>query len=213
MDRFGEVDSGPLAQIKTMQILIVLGHPDSGSFNHAIAQAVAGELTMCGHHAVLQDLYTSGFDPIFSPQEIPGRGEIPASIQPYCDELCAADGIIIIHPNWWGQPPAILKGWIDRVIRPGLAYRFEVGEDGKGSPVGLLRAKTAIVFNTANTDEVREREVFGDPLELIWRKCVFDLCGVRTFHRKIFTPVVASSLEQRLEWIEEAKALCRKAFG
>jgi len=45
-----------------------------------------------------------------------------------------ASGIVIVHPNWWGQPPAILKGWVDRVLRPGVAYEFTEGDQGKVSP-------------------------------------------------------------------------------
>ena len=70
-----------------------------------------------------------------------------------------------------------------------------------------------MVLNTANTKEERERIVFGDPLEAIWRRCIFDLCGVPAFHRRTFTVVVASTPEQRQAWIEEAKELCRRAFG
>ena len=77
----------------------------------------------------------------------------------------------------------------------------------------MLRARAAVVLNTSNTAGEREHTVFRDPLETIWRRCVFDLCGVRSFHRKTFTVVVTSTREQRLAWIEEAKELCRNAFG
>ena len=112
-----------------------------------------------------------------------------------------------------GTAPAILKGWIDRVFRPGLAYRFQEGDGGEGVPIGLLQARAAVVLNTSNTEAVREQTAFGDPLEDIWRRCVFDLCGVRSFHRRMFTVVATSTREQRLAWIAEATALCRKAFG
>ena len=196
-----------------MNILILLGHPDSGSFNHALAQAVRDDLRAGGHDVIFHDLYAERFEPLIAAAEIPAEGPVPPSIQKHCDELGSADGIVVVHPNWWGQPPAILKGWIDRVIRPGVAYRFQEGDGGEGVPVGLLRARAAVVLNTANTKEERERIVFGDPLEAIWRRCIFDLCGVPAFHRRTFTVVVASTREQRLAWIEEAKALCRKAFG
>ena len=90
-----------------------------------------------------------------------------------------ADGLVIVHPNWWGQPPAMMKGWIDRVIRPGVAYKFEEGDGGEGVPVGLLRAQTAIIFNTSNTPPARELEVFGDPLDNLWKRCILDFCGVK----------------------------------
>jgi len=90
------------------------------------------------------------------------------------------------------MPPAILKGWIDRVLRPEVAYRSSKGDQGEGVPVGLLKAKAAIVFNTTNTPDERERKIFGDPLEALWKKCVFDLCGVRKVHRRTFAVVVTS---------------------
>ena len=114
--------------------------------------------------------------------------------------------------KWWGQPPAILTGWIDRVVRPGVAYAFEEGDSGEGVPVGLLRAKTAVVLNTSNTPPDREREVFGDPLDSIWRRCVFDLCGVKDVRRRTWSVVVTSTAEQRREWLVEAAELVGEAF-
>lgn len=94
-----------------MRILIILGHPDPKSFNHAIASGVCDTLRHDGHHVTLHDLYAEAFDPLLPVKEIPERGAIPAVIQEHCEDLRSADGIVIIHPNWWGQPPAILKGW------------------------------------------------------------------------------------------------------
>jgi NAD(P)H dehydrogenase (quinone) len=196
-----------------MKILIVLGHPDPKSLNHAIAHAVRDEMREAGHDVMFHDLYAERFDPLLLTDEIPENGIIPATIQEHCDDLCSADGIVIVHPNWWGQPPAILKGWIDRVFRPGLAYQFEEGDSGEGVPIGMLRAKAAVILNTSNTKEARELNVFGDPLDAIWRRCIFDLCGVRAFHRRMFTVVVTSTKEQRFAWIEEARELCKAAFG
>ena len=195
-----------------MNILIVLGHPVPGSFNHALAAAVRDALRTDGHRVIFHDLCAEGFDPLLPAQEIPDSAPLPPEIQRHCDELRAADGIVIVHPNWWGQPPAVLKGWIDRVFRPGVAYRFLEGDGGEGVPVGLLKAKAAVVLNTANTPAAREQEVFGDPLEALWKKCLFDLCGVRNFHRRMFTVVVTSTSEQRRQWLAEAAALCRTAF-
>ena len=195
-----------------MNILIVLGHPAPGSFNHALATAVRDALRADGHRLTFHDLYAEGFDPRLPAEEIPGAAALPPGIRRHCDELRAADGLVVIHPNWWGQPPAVLKGWIDRVFRPGVAYRFLEGDRGEGVPVGLLRAKAAVVLNTANTPAAREQAVFGDPLDALWKKCLFELCGVPGFHRRMFTVVVTSTPEQRRQWLAEAAALCRKAF-
>lgn len=195
-----------------MNILLILAHPDAKSFNHALALAVSGALRGDGHQVTFHDLYAERFDPVLPTLEIPEKADMPPAVRNYCDELRAADGIVMVHPDWWGQPPAILTGWIDRVFRPGTAYRFAEGDSGEGVPVGLLRAQAAVVLNTSNTPAKRERETFGDPLESLWRKCVFDLCGVRDFHRRTFGVIVTSTPEQRRAWIKEAQELCRNVF-
>ena len=195
-----------------MRILIVLGHLDPGSFSHGIAAVVHDALQEEGHQVTMRDLAAEGFDPLIPSREIAADGEVPALIRRSCAELQSADGIVVVHPNWWGQPPAILKGWIDRVFRPGVAYRFTEGDGGEGVPIGLLKAKAAVVLNTANTPADREQRVFGDPLDAIWRRCVFALCGVQEVHRRTFSVVCTSTAEQRKAWIEEAAALCRAAF-
>jgi putative NADPH-quinone reductase len=195
-----------------MKILIIIGHPDPDSLNHAIANAIRDDLLNIGHDVMFHDLYKEKFLPLLHTQEIPDSGKIDQIVETHCSELSSAEGIVIVHPNWWGQPPAILKGWIDRVFRPGIAYRFEEGDKGEGTPIGLLNASTAVVINTSNTPAAREQTAFGDPLEAIWRRCIFDLCGIKNFHRRMFSVVVTSTMEQRRCWIEEAKMLCRNAI-
>lgn len=188
-----------------MNILLILAHPDPGSLNHALADVVRRTLEGTGHTVWFHDLYKESFDPILPAYEISRDSRLDPVLSAHCQELAQADGIVIVHPNWWGMPPAILTGWIDRVIRPGIAYRFEGDDGGEGVPRGLLRASAAFVINTSNTSESRENEVFGDPLERIWRDCVFGLCGVPEVHRMLLRIVVTSTKEERIQWIREAR--------
>ena len=194
------------------KILILLGHPAPGSFNHAIADTAKTRAAANGHEVIFHDLYAEGFDPLLTGPEIPGPAPIPVEIESHCRELAEADGLIVVHPNWWGQPPAILKGWVDRVCRPNIAYRFLEGDGGEGVPEGLLKARAALVFNTANTPRRREITVFGDPLELLWKNCIFDLCGVKGFYRRMFEVVVASSEDQRRAWLDEVRMTVDRFF-
>jgi putative NADPH-quinone reductase len=195
-----------------MNILIVLAHPNPGSLNHAIAERIRDTLSDSGHTVWFHDLYRELFDPLLPAGEI-SRGCIPdQTISLHCSELAAADGIIIVHPNWWGMPPAILAGWIDRVFRPGVAYRFEGSDGGEGVPKGLLRARAALVVNTSDTRKEREDLVFGDPLERIWKDCVFGLCGVQNFHRRILRIVVTSTPKERASWISDMGILASSLF-
>jgi len=195
-----------------MNVSVILAHPDVQSFNHAIARAAVEELKHNRHRVFFHDLHAERFDPLLPAREIPKDAPLPPDITTHCREIAAADGIIVVHPNWWGQPPAILTGWIDRVIRPGWAYRFEEGDKGEGVPVGLLKARAALVFNTANTPPERDAAVFGDPLETIWKNAIFGLCGVATFHRQTFTVVVTSTLEQRREWLASVRKTVSRYF-
>lgn len=194
-----------------MNVLVILAHPTRGSFNHAIAETVVSTLEQLGHSGVFHDLYAEGFNPILSAGDILSD-EINPVIAEHCEQLAAADGIILVHPNWWGMPPAILKGWVDRVVRPEVAYRFEEGDDGEGIPIGLLKAGAAVVFNTSNTPEQREKKVFGDPLENLWKTCIMELCGVKEFYRRNFTVVVTSTEEERKGWLGEVEEIVGRVF-
>ncbi|MBS1128262.1 MAG: dehydrogenase (Quinone) [Nitrospirae bacterium] len=196
-----------------MKISVILGHPKRGSFNHAIAGTVVQTLKTNGHEVAFHDLYQEAFDPVLPDVELPKGAVVPALIMRHCDEIAAADGIVIVHPNWWGQPPAIVKGWIDRVIRPGVAYEFKEGDSGEGIPVGLLRAKSALIFNTSNTEAQREQEVFGDPLERIWKDCIFGLCGVKQVNRRTFGVMVMSTEQQREAWLDEVRETVGRCFS
>ncbi len=98
-------------------------------------------------------------------------------------------------------------------MRPGVAYRFDEDDSGEGVPVGLLKAKAALVLNTSNTPDEREKTIFGDPLELLWKQCVFDLCGVKNVTRRMFNVIVTSSQKQRKKWLGEVKELIINIFG
>jgi NAD(P)H dehydrogenase (quinone) len=195
-----------------MKISIILAHPSPQSFNHAIATTALEILDKNGHTVIFHDLYAEKFDPNLPFEEFPRDAPLQPEVENHCREISTADGIIIVHPNWWGQPPAVLKGWIDRVIRPGVAYEFLEDDQGEGIPKGLLKAQTAIVFNTSNTSAERERSVFGDPLEAIWKDCVFGLCGIENVIRKMFGIIVISSEKQRELWLKEVRRIVLDAF-
>jgi NAD(P)H dehydrogenase (quinone) len=195
-----------------MNISLILAHPNKQSFNHAIAQACVHALEKKGHIIFFHDLYAERFDPILPYEEFDQNAALPSEIKIYCDEISSSDGIIIIHPNWWGQPPAILKGWVDRVMRPSVAYKFLEGDSGEGIPVGLLNAKVAVAFNTSNTPLEREQNIFGDPLETLWKNCILGLCGIKVFHREMFNIIVTSTLEQRQLWLKNVEHTIAKYF-
>jgi NAD(P)H dehydrogenase (quinone) len=195
-----------------MKVLLILAHPDQGSFNHAIAERVSATLKTLGHEVVYHDLYKEKFSPVLPASEIPRDVPLPRSIKKHCQAIMEAEGIVIVHPNWWGQPPAILKGWIDRVLRPGVAYTFQEGDKGDGALIGLLKADALVIFNTANTPAERETGLYGDPLENLWKNNMLISCGVKRYYRKMFGVVITSDLPQRTQWLQEVEETTRKYF-
>jgi NAD(P)H dehydrogenase (quinone) len=195
-----------------MNVSVIVGHPRPGSFNCSLARLCVHVLRRNGHKVYFHDLYREGFDPLLPAAEIPQRARVPPAVKKYCAELACSDGLIIVHPNWWGQPPAVLKGWVDRVMRPGVAYAFAEGDSGAGVPQGLLKIRKAIVLNTSDTPAGREKKVFGDPLETIWKKCIFGFCGAGSFRRKVFRVMATSSPAQRRRWLTQAERIVNGCF-
>ena len=202
-----------------MNIISLIAHPRSNSFCHAISDAARNSLQATGHTIIHHDLYAQEFDPCLkaaeaytvgdSFEEALGRSEDPL-IQEHRRQIGEAEGLLVVHPNWWGKPPAILAGWMDRVLVPGVAYRLETAD---GRPEALLHLKSAVVFNTSDTEAERERLELGDPLQSIWARCVLPYCGAEDVHRHVFRPVNGSSDKVREDWLSEVENVCRIAFG
>lgn len=188
-----------------MKASVILAHPYPKSFNHAIYQTVNETFDELEIETFSHDLYEENFNPVLTRQELGSDKSDDILVNRYAGELIGSDFLIFIHPNWWGQPPAILKGYIDRVIRPPYAYDFPENSTGGGLPIKKLSGKYGIVFNTSNTETDREINYFGDPLENIWEKCVFGFCGITKYHRKMFRIVAESSEVERKNWLNEVR--------
>jgi putative NADPH-quinone reductase len=93
-----------------------------------------------------------------------------------------------------------MAGWLDRVLVPGVAYRLDARE---GLPTSLLRLRAVLVLNTGDTPPERERQVFGDPLDDIWRRCVGAYLGGAAVHRVVASPLGGSTEAEREAWLDE----------
>jgi NAD(P)H dehydrogenase (quinone) len=190
-----------------MLALSIIAHPSSDSFSHAMAAAAEAVLGDLDYSIRSHDLYAEGFNPVQRVAETLNTSSDDPLVEQHCADLQQADLILVFHPNWWSQPPAILKGWIDRVFRLNTAYAYPKGTALDAVPIGLLRAKAALVFNTSNTPSTRELELFGDPLDSLWKKSIFQLCGVSTITRRMFGPMASSTADQRDAWLSEVRTL------
>lgn len=128
-----------------MKHVIIVSHPARESFTLSVAGAYAEAVTALGHQAVLRDLYRMAFDPRLGAAELPfAPGFAPAP--DVADErrmLADADLFALVYPLWLDTPPAMLKGYLERVFGYGFAY----GGDGGAEP--LLTGRRLIVFTSS----------------------------------------------------------------
>jgi NAD(P)H dehydrogenase (quinone) len=96
--------------------LVVLAHPQGGSFNHQIANAYCETVRECGQEAYLRDLYANRFDPVL--ETIPEAPEL--AILYDLTEARRCDALVFVYPIWFGLPPAMIKGYVDRVLGAGF---------------------------------------------------------------------------------------------
>jgi len=201
-----------------MHIFSLIAHPRSDSFCHAVSQHARNTLAATGHSITHHDLYDEKFDPCLKAHEAYTIGDTFEAalarcedplVQEHRQQIGTADGLLVVHPNWWGKPPAILAGWMDRVLVPGVAYRLQTAD---GRPQALLPIKSAVVFNTSDTEAERERLELGDPLQAIWTRCVLPYCGAKNIHRHVFRPVVDSPNDLRKAWLAETESVCQSVF-
>ena len=191
------------------KVLVIVGHPDvASSFNGAIARAVCAALTAQGYAPELRDLYAEGFNPVMTLGEATGSVEnAPLEMRAEMAQVKESAGLVFVHPNWWGGPPAILRGWIDRVLRNGFAYGFT-----EAGPWSALGDTIVQVFSPSNTPRDVELNVYGDPLENFWKTIVFSLVGAKSFERRNFEQIILSDAAMRAEWLREVDATIRRRF-
>ena len=111
-----------------MHILLVLAHPLAESFSAAVARTARDALEAGGHTVDVLDLYRENFDPRLTAAERAGYFDIPYDLSEVANlvaRLKAADGLILVFPQWWFNFPAILKGFFDRVLAPGVAFSHD----------------------------------------------------------------------------------------
>lgn len=108
-----------------MRALVIYCHPRPGSFNAAVRDTVLEKLAKANAEIRLRDLYADGFQPVLQASEHEGYLNCPANRAPvadHCADVEWCDTLIFIYPTWWYGLPAMLKGWLDRVLLPDVAF-------------------------------------------------------------------------------------------
>jgi NAD(P)H dehydrogenase (quinone) len=112
-----------------MKVLVVLAHPNPDSFSNAIVDQVVSTLTNQDHSVSVIDLYGLDYSPALTRAELAAYPTSEPAIDPMVIEhtrlIQECSTIVFVYPTWWSSMPAILKGWIDRTMLPGIAFSVD----------------------------------------------------------------------------------------
>lgn len=163
-----------------MQVVIVVAHPNADSFGHAAAARAAAGARAAGHTVHLLDLYGLGVAAAMSPAEHAAyHGDTPL-LDPLLVEhaalVKAADALVFVYPTWWSSLPAILKGWLERVMVPGVAFVFNA--KGKVRP-GLTNVRRIVGISTYGSPRLYVKAINDNGRRTLTRALRLNT-GVRT---------------------------------
>jgi NAD(P)H dehydrogenase (quinone) len=168
-----------------MRALVVYCHPREGSFTAAVRDVVLGKLAEAGAEVRLIDLYARGFDPVLSAKEHEGYLDCPTNCAPVEDDVADirwCDTLIFVYPTWWYGLPAMLKGWLDRVLLPDVAFLMPDAANRTIRP-GLGHITGLGVFTTCGASWWLTR-IVGAPGRRTLTRGVGLLCA--RWHRRAF---------------------------
>tara|TARA_R110001583_G_scaffold10417_4_gene47873 strand:- start:50295 stop:50858 length:564 start_codon:yes stop_codon:yes gene_type:complete len=185
-----------------MKHLIIYSHFNSDSFTKAITDKLVDEANVKGHEIKIVDLYADKFDPVLNASDMLPEVETPKDILAYQELIKWADHYSVVYPLWWGQMPAILKGFIDRVFANGVAFQY-----GPEGPKGLLSGRTArVIINTGTPDSYYAQSGMHDAQVRVNDAGVFGFCGIDT-QIKFFGDVAMGSDDLRKSYLEQVPNL------
>lgn len=137
-----------------MNVLVVYAHPDPESFNAALFETIKRALTRAGHAVRAVDLYAENFQPVLSREDkaayLDDTESLICKVSEHVDNLCWAEALVFVFPIWYYGPPAILKGWFERVWLPGVT--FEPAEKrGRTTSSCIRHIKRLVVVTTSGS--------------------------------------------------------------
>ena len=192
-----------------MNVLVIYTHPIKESFNRKILTAVEQELVASGHSVKTADLYAEKFPCAMTADDFAAFENLPMSPEILSEQerVDWCEAMIFIFPIWWWSLPAMLKGWIDRVMSYGWAW-----VDPKDPDSGHLRHRKILVLATAgDSKEGFAKRGYDTALHTQLNVGTWNYCGFKDVTTRIFHDVGPFTTQgTRLAYLQEAQALVRK---
>ncbi|HLV64097.1 NAD(P)H-dependent oxidoreductase [Galbibacter sp.] len=187
-----------------MRMVIVFNHPYKGSYCNALLEAVSNGLKKGNHQVDLIHLDRDGFNPAMSAADLKAFVEhnvVDPKVMDYQERLKKADHLIFIFPIWWDIMPACTKGFIDRVLSPGLAYDHH--PRGFGLIPLLKNLNSVTLITTMNKPKIMYSLLIGNLIKKVMIKSVFKTMGYKNLKWISYNMVKSVSQEKRVKWLTE----------
>ncbi len=174
---------------------VILCHPDPSSFNHAIAGAYCDAVRAAGQVVVLRDLYAIGFDPVLKAAERPTTvaAAYGQNVLDEVDTISGCDVFVLVYPIWFGTPPAMLKGYVERVFGAGVqpeALQGRVRTD-------LLGGKRLLSFSTSAASKIwLDEQGQGQGLNSVFDQYIVHAFGMRSQEHRRFAHITQDLRKQ-----------------
>lgn len=181
------------------RIAIINGHPNPGSFCHAIAAAYKAGAEEKGATVKEIQIATLDFDPNLK-YGYRQRQELEPDLQEAWEIILWADHLVWVHPVWWGGFPALMKGFIDRLFLPGMAYKYRENSVWWDK---LLKGKTAHMITTLDQPGWYYRFSFGRPSVNQLRRSILEFCGIKPVRVSYVGIIKTATESKRKKWLEQ----------
>jgi putative NADPH-quinone reductase len=185
-----------------MRTVIVFNHPYEGSFCNAILNAITKGLQKGGHEVDLMHLDNDRFNPVMTQDDLKAfvaHQPIDPQVINYSERLKKADHLIFIFPIWWDIMPATTKGFIDRVLSPGVVYDHH--PKGFGLVPLLKNMRSVTIVTTMNKPKILYSLLIGNLIKKVMLRSVFKTMGYKQLKWIGFTSVKSVSQEKRKKWL------------
>ena len=194
-----------------MRVVIVFNHPYEKSFCSALLEAVSNGLLVGQHEVDLIHLDADGFNPVMSQADLKAFVEhksVDPQVIDYNKRLEKADHLIFIFPIWWDLMPATTKGFIDRVLTPGIIYDHH--PRGFGLVPLLKNLKGVTVITTMNKPQIMYSLLIGNLIRKAMLRSVFGTMGYKNLKWISYNQVKSVSHEKRVKWLADIQKAFQK---
>jgi putative NADPH-quinone reductase len=188
------------------KIVIINGHPDNESFNHALQKAYQTGALRAGNE--VEEITLSEMD--FSTNLRYGyrkRTDLEPDLLNAWNKIVQADHLVLIFPIWWGFMPALMKGFFERVFLPGFAFEYQ---EKSPFPKKLLAGKTSEIIATMDTPVWYYKWILGNSGIKLLKNSILGFCGVKNIRTTYLAVIKSSDDKQRRKWLSKIEKMGTK---